>query len=169
MQSGQPPSQNLETHRGRYNHKPEESPDIVKELSPRPLVKPAEAMKFWDTIFPQAITKSESESPEEPKNRSRVAAARRVGKMYMSSLKPAVGAIKLIPENDYITPVLGAVHILPESTNKFVARTRKEILGGFDDLDLIFSEVEFFIEAFPRDENIRNASVDLVVAILSAI
>ncbi len=41
--------------------------------------------------------------------------------------------------------------------------------SAFDDLDMMFSEIELFLQAFPDDENIVKASVDLIMATFSAI
>lgn len=48
---------------------------------------------------------------------------------------------------------------------------RKKITQGFDSdsLDQMFGDVELFLATFPEDENIKKASVDLVVATLKAI
>ncbi len=46
---------------------------------------------------------------------------------------------------------------------------REEILGGFDNIDILFSEVELFLQTFPGDKSIENASVDLVAATFHAI
>ncbi|KAI0847284.1 hypothetical protein F5Y00DRAFT_263647 [Daldinia vernicosa] len=192
---------NLEALPGSNTPELEEPADAAEEIPSRPLAKPAEAMKFWDAIFPLAMAKFGNESPEEPKNRIKTGYSIRNKKgwkdvydqleraraVYTSNkgikgftrkiyrgfaegaAQPTLGVIKLIPDNDYLTtPVLGAVQVILESA-KFAAKTRKEILSGFDDLDLMFSEVELFIETFPRDENIQNASVDLVVAVLAAV
>jgi hypothetical protein len=49
------------------------------------------------------------------------------------------------------------------------SKVRHQVLGGFDGLIAIFSDVELFLGTFPEDANIRNASVDLTAATLEAI
>lgn len=46
---------------------------------------------------------------------------------------------------------------------------RQKVLGGFDDLIAMFSDVELFLGTFPGDENIRNASISITVSTLDAI
>ena len=41
--------------------------------------------------------------------------------------------------------------------------------GAFDDIDIMFSEIELFLQSFPDDQNIDKASVNLVVTTFSAI
>jgi len=41
--------------------------------------------------------------------------------------------------------------------------------GAFDDIDIMFSEIELFLQSFPDDKNIDKASVELIVATFSAI
>ena len=43
------------------------------------------------------------------------------------------------------------------------------MLNAFDDIDMKFSQVELFLEIYQGDENIKNASVDLIAAILYAV
>lgn len=48
------------------------------------------------------------------------------------------------------------------------AKVREAILGGFDNIDMMFSQVELFLEIF-RDDNIKEASVKLISATFHAI
>jgi hypothetical protein len=98
-------------------------------------------------------------------------------------------ASKVVPQNPYATPVVGAVEVLldvrqvhfqyVESQNiandygtqavKIAASVRNQVLEYFDGLIPIFSDVELFLGNFPNDKNIWNASVDLTVTTLDAI
>jgi hypothetical protein len=112
-------------------------------------------------------------------------------------LAPASNLIKatkkLIPDNHYMTPILGAVELvldvrvpLASATLKALMATyvlilpyiqasvkssqvRKEALGSFDDLNDVFSSVGLFLAMFPGDQNIIKASISLTVIILDAI
>lgn len=54
---------------------------------------------------------------------------------------------------------------------KVASEVRKKLTGSFDSdsLDRTFSDIELFLATFPEDENIKKASVNLVVATLKAI
>jgi hypothetical protein len=41
--------------------------------------------------------------------------------------------------------------------------------GSFNDIDVLFSEIELFLQTFPDDKNINKASIELVVATFSSI
>jgi hypothetical protein len=46
---------------------------------------------------------------------------------------------------------------------------RKTMLGAFDDVELMFSEIELFLQMYPGDENIQKASISLIAATLFAV
>ncbi|KAN0095106.1 hypothetical protein V8E51_015817 [Hyaloscypha variabilis] len=77
-------------------------------------------------------------------------------------------ASKVVPQNPYATPVVGAVEVLLDAV-KIAASVRNQVLEYFDGLIPIFSDVELFLGNFPNDKNIWNASVDLTVTTLDAI
>jgi hypothetical protein len=41
--------------------------------------------------------------------------------------------------------------------------------GAFDNIDMKFQDIELFLQTFPDDDNIDEASIDLVVAAFAAI
>ena len=41
--------------------------------------------------------------------------------------------------------------------------------GSFDNIDIMFQEIELFLQTFPDDDNIVEASIELVVAAFAAI
>ena len=41
--------------------------------------------------------------------------------------------------------------------------------GSFDDIDIMFQEIELFLQTFPNDDNIDEASIEVVVAAFAAI
>ncbi|KAK4450461.1 hypothetical protein QBC34DRAFT_349211 [Podospora aff. communis PSN243] len=85
-----------------------------------------------------------------------------------TGVQPLMNVTKLVPDVEYITPVLGIVEILLEAAMT-AARVRNEILSGLDDVDMIFSQVELFLELYKADENIRKASINLIYAIFQAV
>ena len=52
---------------------------------------------------------------------------------------------------------------------KTAAKMRNEVLNGFDDLQPKFSTIEHFFGLWPGDNRIHEASVDLIVATMTAI
>lgn len=101
-----------------------------------------------------------------------------------------MGATKLVPDIDWVTPVLGAVQILLEvilpycgrissaifqltigiiQAAKNAAKVREEIVGGFDDIDVMFSQVELVLEIYRGDKNIEKASLKLIATTFHAI
>ena len=85
-----------------------------------------------------------------------------------TAVQPLMNVTKLVPDVEYITPVLGIIEILLEAA-MIAARVRQEILGGFDDIDMTFSQVELFLQLYRGDENIQKASVNLISATFHAI
>ena len=49
------------------------------------------------------------------------------------------------------------------------AKVRQEVVSGLDELERTLPDIESYLAIFPNDNNIINASVDLVVATLKAI
>lgn len=41
--------------------------------------------------------------------------------------------------------------------------------GAFDNIDISFQEIELFLQIFPDDDNIINASIELVVSTFTAV
>ncbi|KAF8853903.1 hypothetical protein BDZ45DRAFT_62075 [Acephala macrosclerotiorum] len=98
-------------------------------------------------------------------------AIRRVYRKMADHLAPVVlDLTNLVPETGcmFVTPVLGSVQIILEAVKK-AAEVRKEIEGSFEDIDMMFSEIELFLQTFPEDENIDKTSIELVVATFFAI
>ncbi|EXJ72273.1 uncharacterized protein A1O5_04777 [Cladophialophora psammophila CBS 110553] len=82
----------------------------------------------------------------------------------------ALDVTKLVPDMNsvFVTPVVASIRIILEAVQK-AAEVRKEMQCAFDDIDIMFSEIELFLQAFPGDENIVQASVELIMATFSAI
>ncbi|KAI1804747.1 hypothetical protein F4811DRAFT_570833 [Daldinia bambusicola] len=85
-----------------------------------------------------------------------------------NAAEPVLGATKLIPQMDIVTPVLAAVQILLEAAKKG-ADVRKEVLNAFDELEDVFSDVELFLGSFKVEGPIVDQVVSLVASVLIAI
>ncbi|OAA53705.1 hypothetical protein ISF_08644 [Cordyceps fumosorosea ARSEF 2679] len=75
---------------------------------------------------------------------------------------------KEIVDNDYASPVLGSLQLVLEAAAK-AAKLRQDMLGAFDRIDRNFAEVEAYRQAFAGDENITDAAIGLVAAVLHAV
>ncbi|KFZ04780.1 hypothetical protein V501_08982 [Pseudogymnoascus sp. VKM F-4519 (FW-2642)] len=77
---------------------------------------------------------------------------------------------KLVPETGclFVTPVVGSIQIVLEAVKK-AAEVRKAMDGAFDNIDMKFQDIELFLQTFPDDDNIDEASIDLIVAAFAAI
>ncbi|KAI1475686.1 hypothetical protein F4774DRAFT_273060 [Daldinia eschscholtzii] len=85
-----------------------------------------------------------------------------------NAAQPVLGATKLAPQMDIVTPVLAAVQIIIEAAQKG-AEVRKEVLNAFDELEDVFSDVEFFLGPFRGEGLILDQAVSLVASVLLAI
>ncbi|KAF8861121.1 hypothetical protein BDZ45DRAFT_740720 [Acephala macrosclerotiorum] len=83
---------------------------------------------------------------------------------------PLQQGLRLVPENQYVSPILAAMEVLVDAVQKG-ADVRQEVTKAFDDkaLEQAFGNIEVFFAIFPQDEPMKEASIMLVVAILKAI
>ncbi|KAK0719490.1 hypothetical protein B0H67DRAFT_551839 [Lasiosphaeris hirsuta] len=171
---------------------------------PRPLAEPASALRFWDSLFFQAMDQFASEHPIEPpalvklnfrirdqKDWSSVfdqlerakqeysnvekgfkAGLRKVYRSIADKVQPLIGVANLVPDVDYITPIIKRPYAYNEikiQAAKKAASVREAMLGSFDDVDMMFSQVELFLQIYEGDENITRASVSLIAATFHAV
>ncbi|KAL8376851.1 hypothetical protein RB595_007805 [Gaeumannomyces hyphopodioides] len=79
--------------------------------------------------------------------------------------------IELVPdEGTYVSLVKSVLGLLLSPLHA-AAQTRMKVTGFADGEDMKkgFSKVEIFLAAFPGDQNIREASVDLIACVLNAV
>ncbi|KAK7423574.1 hypothetical protein QQX98_001032 [Neonectria punicea] len=81
---------------------------------------------------------------------------------------PLQQGVALIPNLDMTSPVIGVVNVLSDAYRQ-TAEVRETVNSEFDDLPDSFATMSFYFEAYPDDESIVVASVDLVFAIFKAI
>ncbi|KAF4462568.1 hypothetical protein FALBO_10622 [Fusarium albosuccineum] len=196
-------------------------PLSANSFPPRPTWTDTAAMKFWESIFPEAIVKlAEEIEPNSKLNPAfdirkksdwdsvydtlqaararyqeqggKVGWLRKVRRKIADNITPGAEVARIAsavtPNDPYSTPVLGTVQVLLDVSStqtmcgecvgvdiveskaiQTASRAREKILGGFDGLIPIFSDVELFLGTFPKDAGIRNASVDLTVTTLQAV
>lgn len=83
--------------------------------------------------------------------------------------QPVAHIAKMVPDVDpWTTPVAGTIGLLLQAMDT-AAKTREEVLTSLSDLDKTFSNIDSFAATFPTDQNVRQASISLVVAIFQAV
>ncbi|KAM0263544.1 hypothetical protein ACHAQJ_001163 [Trichoderma viride] len=87
-----------------------------------------------------------------------------------NAVEPAQSVIQVIPDIDYVSPILGAVQLL---LNAFTtaSNVRDTVASSLDDRNLedLFGDVEVFLITFPDMSKIKDAAVSLVVSVMKAI
>lgn len=58
---------------------------------------------------------------------------------------------------------------LSSKASKAAGIARKTMMGAFDDVDTMFTDIELFLQIYPGDENIQKASIDLISSTLFAV
>jgi hypothetical protein len=101
---------------------------------------------------------------------------------------PIQQLIKVMPNHHISQPVLAAVNLLLDVSNPFchnckqqqwyltrfqawkeAAKVPTDADAQFNDLETVFANIDLFCTMFPNDENIFQASIDLVLAIFTAV
>lgn len=77
-------------------------------------------------------------------------------------------AIKLVPQMDIVTPVLGAVQIVLDAV-KTGAVVREKSLEGLEDMDDLIADVEVFVRTFLHEPTIEKKAIRLMAAVLLAV
>ncbi|KAK0716567.1 hypothetical protein B0T21DRAFT_454341 [Apiosordaria backusii] len=78
--------------------------------------------------------------------------------------------IKLVPDIEYVSPVLAVLEVILEAA-QVASEVREKVTTSFDGerLERMFSDIEVFLATFPEDDKIKEASIGLVVATFVAI
>lgn len=158
----------------------------------------AQSMNFWNGIFAEAMSILLAES-EEPKvlvklgrgirnadgweaiffrlNEAQVAYTGEEGtsgtlkrmRRRVADNIPSANILKMVPDIDpWSTPVAGTIGLLLQAVT-IAAKTRQDVLMRLSDLGKTLSNIDSFAATFPKDQNVKHASVSLVVAILQAV
>lgn len=158
----------------------------------------AQSMSFWNGIFAEAMSLLLAES-EEPKvlaklgrgirnadgweaicfrlNEAQIAYTGEEGtsgtlkrmRRRVADNIPSANIVKMVPDIDpWSTPVAGTIGLLLQAIT-IAAKTRQDVLTRLSDLDKTFSNIDSFAATFPKDQNVKQASVSLVVAIFQAV
>ncbi|KAK4160628.1 hypothetical protein QBC43DRAFT_325297 [Cladorrhinum sp. PSN259] len=122
------------------------------------------ALTCWADVY--NLLCESRERYENPQGRTGV--FKRGFRKAVDSAQPARSAIKFIPDNNYLAPVVGALSMIFDAAKKS-SDLRGEVSSELDELETKFDDIEAFILTFPEDDNIRTASVNLIASMLKAI
>ncbi|KAI1108258.1 hypothetical protein F5Y14DRAFT_457230 [Nemania sp. NC0429] len=132
-------------------------------------IREASAWKDVTTVLDRARKKYEGFAHDGMFHRA-LGRIRRGGRRAADTFaSPLQQIIKVVPNHPIATPVLGAVNLLMNAW-KEVAKVRKELADSFDESTMasLFADIELYSDMYPDDQNITNASVELLVTILKA-
>ncbi|KAK3983790.1 hypothetical protein QBC44DRAFT_391456 [Cladorrhinum sp. PSN332] len=122
----------------------------------------------WDEIY-TVLVSARSKYQDEG---GRVGWLRNICRKGADNVAPIAASAKttskLVPNNVISTPVVGALELVLDAIKK-AAEVRKQVLEGLDNLTTLFADAELFLATFPEDLNIRQASIDLTVAVLDTV
>ncbi|KAF7537319.1 hypothetical protein G7054_g3821 [Neopestalotiopsis clavispora] len=77
-------------------------------------------------------------------------------------------AVSLVPNIDYLSPVVGALKIIANAA-RASNEIRQNVVNSLEEAEHNLGDVEEYLMLFPEDENIKRASVKLVSFTLKAI
>ncbi|ETS05555.1 hypothetical protein M419DRAFT_23761 [Trichoderma reesei RUT C-30] len=95
---------------------------------------------------------------------------RTMRKIGDNAAEPATNIISLIPNIEYVSPVLGAVQLLLNAY-KVASEVREKVTSSFDETEVqeLFNNAEVYIITFPDSSRIKDSTIALVVAVMKAI
>ncbi|KAL3451096.1 hypothetical protein BJX65DRAFT_304503 [Aspergillus insuetus] len=143
---------------------------LVSESVPPP-TKPEHSIRDktnWESVYAILEAAREEYRTEDGMRNLFRKMRRRLADRAAPAAEAARTVSTLAPDSPFSTPVLGAVVVILDAL-KTTAEVRQQALNGFDGLVHLFSDVELFLGTFPRDENIKRASLSLTVSTLEAI
>ncbi|KAH0499050.1 hypothetical protein TgHK011_006267 [Trichoderma gracile] len=95
---------------------------------------------------------------------------RTMRKIGDNAAEPATNVISLIPNIEYVSPVLGAVQLLLNAY-KVASEVREKVTSSFDETEVqeLFNNAEVYVITFPDSSRIKDSTISLVVAVMKAI
>ncbi|KAL7820182.1 hypothetical protein V8C44DRAFT_315695 [Trichoderma aethiopicum] len=95
---------------------------------------------------------------------------RTMRKVGDNAAEPATNIISLIPNIEYVSPVLGAVQLLLNAY-KVASDVREKVTSSFDETEVqeLFNNAEVYVITFPDSSRIKDSTISLVVAVMKAI
>ncbi|KAL2799442.1 hypothetical protein BJX66DRAFT_332929 [Aspergillus keveii] len=147
--------------------------DLVSGSVPPP-TKPEHSIRDktnWESVYVTLEAAREEYRTEDGMRKLFRKMRRRAADRAAPAAEAARTASTLAPDSPFSTPVLGAIVVILDvlPALKTTAEVRQQALTGFDGLVHLFSDVELFLGTFPRDENIKRASLSLTASTLEAI
>ncbi|KAK3938866.1 hypothetical protein QBC46DRAFT_460016 [Diplogelasinospora grovesii] len=143
----------------------------MQHLTVRKLAPGAGAMAFWNKILERAMMKLKNGNPEDGTKSAFLGRVKK-GYRYLADHSHVIKqVVEVVPDSlAYASPVKTALKILLDVVQT-ASDLRKLVRDTFDGdgIEESFTRVEIFLAAFPGDEYIEEASVDLIACILKAV
>ncbi|KAL7950496.1 hypothetical protein V8C42DRAFT_122389 [Trichoderma barbatum] len=95
---------------------------------------------------------------------------RALRKLGDNAVEPTSNVINLVPNIEYVSPILGAVQLLLNAY-KVASEVRERVTSSFDETELqeLFNDAEVYLITFPDSSKIKDATISLVVSVMKAI
>ncbi|KAH0527965.1 hypothetical protein TsFJ059_002881 [Trichoderma semiorbis] len=95
---------------------------------------------------------------------------RALRKLGDSAIEPTSNVVNLVPNIEYISPVLGAVQLLLNAY-KVASEVRERVTSSFDEAEIqeLFNDAEVYLITFPDSSKVKDATISLVVTVMKAI
>ncbi|KAF5020732.1 hypothetical protein F66182_7234 [Fusarium sp. NRRL 66182] len=168
-------------------------PDAMKRLNEAPAIQyrgypqwDIRTLSKWDHVQAK-LQKARQVYDFEENSPQRVGRIRRKMRDVMDTHQATVQqAIKVIPNGDMASPITGAITLMLDvrasygrrcschangnaKAYKQASEVREEVKSAFEDLPDLFAKTDFYLHSYPKDANIIEASVNLVLAVFKAI
>ncbi|KAL6692646.1 hypothetical protein J3F84DRAFT_351569 [Trichoderma pleuroticola] len=95
---------------------------------------------------------------------------RALRKLGDSAIEPTTNVVNLVPNIEYVSPVLGAVQLLLNAY-KVASEVRERVTSSFDEAEIqeLFNDAEVYLITFPDSSKVKDATISLVVTVMKAI
>ncbi|KAK4069933.1 uncharacterized protein Triagg1_6728 [Trichoderma aggressivum f. europaeum] len=98
---------------------------------------------------------------------------RALRKLGDSAIEPTTNMVNLVPNIEYVSPVLGAVQLLLNymKAYKVASEVRERVTSSFDEAEIqeLFNDAEVYLITFPDSSKVKDATISLVVTVMKAI
>ncbi|KAL7909561.1 hypothetical protein GGI35DRAFT_387104 [Trichoderma velutinum] len=95
---------------------------------------------------------------------------RALRKLGDNAIEPTTNVVNLVPNIEYVSPVLGAVQLLLNAY-KVASEVRERVTSSFDEAEIqeLFNDAEVYLITFPDSSKVKDATISLVVTVMKAI
>ncbi|UKZ77744.1 hypothetical protein TrVFT333_005469 [Trichoderma virens FT-333] len=95
---------------------------------------------------------------------------RALRKLGDSAIEPTTNVVNLVPNIEYVSPVLGAVQLLLNAY-KAASEVRERVTSSFDETEIqeLFNDAEVYLITFPDSSKVKDATISLVMTVMKAV